>query len=84
MTEQYCSHGRLPVWLRSTVSPAAEVTFVRGVLLDIGRLPVFRSVGMMFVLHQPLGGPHGIPADLLRSSFKQGTLRANDDETLES
>jgi hypothetical protein len=32
--------------------PAAEVTLVRGVLLDIGGIALFRGVGMMFVLRQ--------------------------------
>src|ERR1700728_659761 len=34
--------------------PAAEVTLVRGVLLDIGGIALFRCVGMMFVLRQLL------------------------------
>ena len=39
---------------QSTETPAAEVTFVRDVLLDIGGITLFRSVGMMFMLHQLL------------------------------
>jgi hypothetical protein len=39
---------------QSTDPPAAEVALVRGILLDIGGIPLFRSVGMMFMLHQLL------------------------------
>jgi hypothetical protein len=39
---------------RSTQTPAAEVTLVRGILLDIGGIPLFGGVGMMFMLYQLL------------------------------
>ena len=39
---------------QSTEPAATEVTFVRGVLLDIGGITLFRGVGMMFMLHQLL------------------------------
>src|SRR5471032_116621 len=36
----------------STHSTAPEESFVRRVLLDIGGFPLFRCVGMMFMLHR--------------------------------
>jgi hypothetical protein len=39
---------------QSTEPPAAEVTLVRGILLDIGGIPLFGGVGMMFMLYQLL------------------------------
>ena len=37
---------------RLGLPPAAEVTLIRGVLLDIGGVAFFRRVGMMLTLHQ--------------------------------
>ena len=39
---------------QSTEPPAAEVTLVRGILLDIGGIPLFRCVGVMLMLRQLL------------------------------
>src|ERR1700689_2986003 len=44
---------RRPVF-PSTEPTAAEVTFVCGVLFDIGGVPLFRRVGVMLMLHQLL------------------------------
>jgi hypothetical protein len=68
---------RQPVF-SSTEATAAEITFVCGVLFEIGRVPLFRRVGVMLMLHRLLVFRHFriiLRALLLRLAGGTGGLR---------